>query len=477
LALAMLVLEQPLVFGFVLQYAEPNQWLFFGAVSKAWAALYNVVLHEQPSAFARASAVGTKLTGFAAAAASLNRALYACECDAALITEKLLPLSRAAAFIGSSDVLAWAKAIAGSKWCSWHHELCMAAAAGNQLVTLQELRTSDSEQHWDMMQVAAKAAECADLSMLQWVLHQQPERAVKTVIATLVGAGAAAAADAIDKITWLCQQFPADFGLRFHFAEAAIRQGSVALLQWLVFAGYQFNQLCYATTATTAGQLGALRYLVEEVGCPWDVAAVRIAAVKLGSIEILQWASSTDEAVWTTAQLSELLALAGVYDHLRAAEWLRAAGAEWPASFLYDGPVYPRFGIWSLRTMQWARANGCPWGAWDHELCAYVCLIGDLQKQQATLDAILWAHSAGCPCSIWRHRFAAKLVRRSSSSSSGSGGSSSGSSSSGSSSSGSSSGDDSVSRWNAELLRLFFSEAWLLNLGSTCCGSGMVEDM
>jgi hypothetical protein len=152
-----------------------------------------------------------------------------------------------------------------------------------------------------------------------------------------------------------------------------------------------------------------------------------------------------------------------VYDRLHAAEWLRAAGAEWPASFLYQGPC-----VWSLRTMQWARANGCPWGIWDHELCAHVCLIAELRKQQATLNAIPWAHSAGGPCSSWRHRFAARLVGRSSSIGSSS-------SSSGSSSSGSSSGDDSVSRWNAELLRLFFSEAWRLGLSCTCC-SGMDEN-
>jgi hypothetical protein len=90
----MLVLKQPLVFSFVMQYAEPNQWLFFGLVSKAWAALYSVVQHEQPaSAFARASAVDAKTTSYPAAAASLNRALYACECDAMLLTEKLLPLA------------------------------------------------------------------------------------------------------------------------------------------------------------------------------------------------------------------------------------------------------------------------------------------------------------------------------------------------------------------------------------------------
>jgi hypothetical protein len=74
---------------------------------------------------------------------------------------------------------------------------------------------------------------------------------------------------------------------------------------------------------------------VAEVGCPWAVAEVRDAAFKLDSVEMLEWASSADSTAWTTAQLSEVLVVAGQNDKLRAAQWLRAAGAEWPTSFLF----------------------------------------------------------------------------------------------------------------------------------------------
>jgi hypothetical protein len=458
----MLVLEQPLVFGFVMQYAEPDQWLFFGLVSKAWAALYNVVQHEQSACRQRstiASAAGTKSTSYAAAAASLARAQSVCDWDAAL-AEKLFSVSRGAAFVGSSDVMAWAKATAGTKWLAWHHQLCMAAAAGNQLATLQELRL----QQWQVVKVAAKAAECADLSMLQWVMELQPEWTTQSIIT--VNEGAAAAADATVKLTWLCHEFSADsLRLRFHFAEAAIKRGSVSLLQWLVLTGYQFDQLCYATTASAAGQLAALRYLVEEANSPWDVAAVRAAVAQLGSVEILQWTSSACTAPWTTAQLSELLVVAGLNDQLHVAEWLRAAGAEWPASFLHGDPGNYDFAVWSLQAMQWARANGCPWGRWDHALCARICRLSlfSEQERQARQSAMLWAHSAGCPCSSWRHRFARALVREHSSSSSSS------SSSSISSGTSSSSSDDTVGRWNAELFRLFFSDNELANWELPCC--------
>ena len=241
----------------------------------------------------------------------------------------------------------------------------------------------------------------------------------------------------IDKIIWLCQRFPGhSFGIRYHFALATIRCGPVEPLRWLASVGFRFGLQKFASRATAAGQLASLRYLVEEAGCPWDAAAVRKPAVSFDNPEVLQWAIDADAAAWTTAQLSELLAVAGQNDKLRAAEWLCAAGAERPTSFLYIHP-YTMNAVWPLRAMQWARADGCPWGVWDYESCASTCstsLSSNLEERQATQDAMLWAHAAGCPCDGQMHRIASKLTRKiNSSSSSSSDGSSSSSSSSSSS--------------------------------------------
>jgi hypothetical protein len=445
------VLEQPLVLDLVLQYAGPDQWLFLGAVSKAWAALYTSVPHTRPARRQRAlpsSVVHANTTSFVEAASSLARALYACDCDATLKTDKLLVLSEGAASCGCSHVLIWARAIDSFKWLEWHQQLCMAAAAGNQLATLQELRTRNPEPQWDVVKVAAKAAECADLAMLQWVVGQQQEWTVLSVVA--LGEGAAAAADSIEKITWLCQRLPdKGFALRWSFAVATCKRGAVETLQWLVSSNFWFNNATYAAAASAANQLAALRYLVEDVGCPWDATAVRKAAVKLDSAEMLKWASSADVAVWTTAQLSELLANACQKNKLRAAAWLKAAGAEWPTRFFYTDPYF-RSTVWPLRAMRWARANGCPWGAWDHTMCASICsssLYRELQERQATQEAMLWAHAAGCPCGSRWHRFVGALVRKSSSSSK---------DSSSSSSHGDAHGEvDTRSRWKAVLFKLF----------------------
>jgi hypothetical protein len=363
-------------------------------------------------------------------------------------TDKLLLLSRAAAACGCNHVLIWAKAIDSFKWLQWHQQLCMATAAGNQLAILQELRTSNPEQRWDVVKVAAKAAECADLSMLQWVVGQQADWIVESI--QTVAVGAAGARDAIDKMTWLCERFPNNsFNIRYHFALASMKCGAVESLRWLVSVGFLLHYAHFATTAIAADQLAALRYLVEEVGCPWDAAAVRKAAVTFDSAEMLEWASSADVAVWTAAQLSELLAVACQKNKLCAAAWLKAAGAEWPTSFFYTGSYF-RSAVWPLHAMRWARANGCPWGAWDHTMCASICsssLYRELQERQATQEAMLWAHAAGCPCSSRWHRFVGALVRKSSSSSK---------DSSSSSSHGDAHGEvDTRSRWNAVLFKLF----------------------
>jgi hypothetical protein len=266
---ALHVLEQPLVLNLILQYAGPNQRLFLGSVSKAWAALYSVV-HRRPACRQRGlrrTSVHGKATNLAEVATSLGRVLYACDCDAQLASKKVLPLSKAAAAYGSIDVLGWAKAAAGSQWFAWHQDLCMAAAAGNQLATLQYLCASDPELQWEAVEAAAKAAECADLSMLEWFLDQQLEWSTDTI--ERVSEGAARAVDAIDKIIWLCKQFPTDRReLRYCFARASTKCGAVESLRWLEHSGYPFRASYLADTASAAGQLAALRFLVEEACCP-----------------------------------------------------------------------------------------------------------------------------------------------------------------------------------------------------------------
>jgi hypothetical protein len=166
--------------------------------------------------------------------------------------------------------LIWAKAVASSKWLPWHQELCVAAAAGNQLATLQELRTGGGpEQQWEVVKVAAKAAEYAGLPMLQWIMEQQPEWTAES--AQPVVEGAAQARDAIDKITWLSQRFPAERGLlRLHFLIASIKCGAVQTLKWFASqsSGVRCNDQVFTNIAFEAGQLARCAILWTRRAVP-----------------------------------------------------------------------------------------------------------------------------------------------------------------------------------------------------------------
>jgi hypothetical protein len=78
-------LERPDVLDVILQYAGPEQWLFLGGVSKAWAAMHHggseMLSNSQPEP---AQSLRRKVTSYRAAAASLRRALYACDYDPSL---------------------------------------------------------------------------------------------------------------------------------------------------------------------------------------------------------------------------------------------------------------------------------------------------------------------------------------------------------------------------------------------------------
>jgi hypothetical protein len=64
-------------------------------------------------------------------------------------------------------------------------------------------------------------------------------------------------------------QFPADRReLRYCFARASTKCGAVESLRWLEHSGYSFRASYLADAASAAGQLAALRFLVEEAGCP-----------------------------------------------------------------------------------------------------------------------------------------------------------------------------------------------------------------
>jgi hypothetical protein len=103
---------------------------------------------------------------------------------------------------------------------------------------------------------------------------------------------------------------------------------------------------------------------------------------------------------------------AGQYANVPTAQWLRAEGAQRPVTFLLQSRSMlfePR--CWCLRTMQWAVANGCFWGAWPISYLCEVWLKAHSYDAAGIEAALIWAHTAGCPCGSGVHHFVARCKR------------------------------------------------------------------
>jgi hypothetical protein len=344
------------------------------------------------------------------ASVSLRQALYACKCGR-VEDSTLVALSRAASASGSIDVLIWARAMASDdRWVLLQEQLCVAAAAGNQLSTLQWLCAEAEPQQLGAQittNVAAKVSQCADLAMLQWACEQRAGWARADVLNI---ACAAAAAAAVEKLNWLRAYYGQNFVIQYQLAFAAIDAGAVSSLQWLATAGLTFNKTGYTDRASRSSQFAALQYLIEVAGCPWQNPITQRRAAASGDAAVLEWLRQADVELWNTTTLTQMFYEAAMTDNLTTAKWLRAQGAEWPPGFLYSrASELKQVTPCGLRTMQWVLASGCPWWGWSGSTCVALCSQENTLSSQAKQDAITFAHAAGCPCYHPLHHLAAWL--------------------------------------------------------------------
>jgi hypothetical protein len=139
-------------------------------------------------------------------------------------------------------------------------------------------------------------------------------------------------------------QLPADIS---HVATANDR---LDVLRWLQEVGIAFNAGT-AFSAAAEGHTAILVWLLEQQ-CPVKQTHLCGTAARYGRMSIL---SLLQERGLLPAQheLSRMLRVAGAYDQLAVAQWLRQQGAEWPAVLLFLGMP------WSEAVLAWARAEGC----------------------------------------------------------------------------------------------------------------------
>jgi hypothetical protein len=352
----------------------PGHWLFLGAVCREWQAVYAGIAEQSMHSLRldrnpRLVTCDTRTTIYSAAVASPARVRLACECGlpmnywlhvmaslcadvqtlatlrqlgmplsdcvvtgAALsgrlsflqhlssLTDERCPrrteLSYYAALSGNISMLDWLRA---QSWCLFDDTACSGAAKRGHLTALKHLRNEGCD--WDVERIAKSAASSGSIETLEWLRQQQGVVIDATTLAAAAGAG--------------------QIGMCRHLRNTGCDWNDDAC----IYAAYD-------------GHLSTLRWMRENE-CPCDMSGVFTAAARYGFTNILGYVIEQGE-VLDAELLTDALNVAGAFDQLQAAQWLRQRGAEWPAVLGYDDTLddnEPFMEEWSDDTLAWARAE------------------------------------------------------------------------------------------------------------------------
>ena len=159
--------------------------------------------------------------------------------------------------------------------------------------------------------------------------------------------------------------------------------GSVEVLEYLNFMGYEFDEGACAGAAK-GGHLEALRFLRGlDPPCPWDEESCTSAA-KGGHLGVLRFLRAQDPPCpWDEKSCS----IAACWGHLEVLEWLRAQ--EPPCPWDVDTCTWAaKQG--HLEVLKWSRSQTppCPW---NERTCSQAALGGQL-------EALQWLRAQDPPC-------------------------------------------------------------------------------
>jgi hypothetical protein len=194
--------------------------------------------------------------------------------------------------------------------CPLDETVCAAAARGGALEIVRSLRNNSCPWHADLI--------CDD----------------------------AAQGDSIELMQYLRQH---GCDLSEEAMETALRSGDAPMCQYLRTEQCPWVPVSSASRdAAAAGHVELLRWLLEEQGCPYDLWQLRYTAALSGCLPAIKYLHNLQPAA-TPAQLLKMLTVAGAYNNLPVAKWLRQQGAQWPAVLRYG------WNCWSRGVVMWAR--------------------------------------------------------------------------------------------------------------------------
>eukprot|EP00953_Heterococcus_sp_UTEX-ZZ885_P003356 2338-Heterococcus_DN1.PRE.11 len=156
------------------------------------------------------------------------------------------------------------------------------------------------------------------------------------------------------------------------------------------------NMVC--RNAACFGKLRLLQWLHSN-GCQWNEYKVLMNASRGGSVPMLEWLKTVTKP-WSKKTMGDMLVDAASCGCLTAAKWLKAADAQWPASFVSEYTTASDMVIkqcWCLLAVQWAIASGSGWLDWKCEDYTADKYDNEFHRKQAT-GVLRGAHANGCPC-------------------------------------------------------------------------------
>ncbi|AGO84727.1 Ankyrin repeat domain containing protein [Pandoravirus salinus] len=311
-----------------------------------------------------------------------------------------------AARAGRLDILEWLRCETPDQCQELAEALGMPDAPAESVARWVAERQKVGAWEWDE-RTCTEAARGGHIDVLKWALANgcpHEDRAIYD---------AAARSGRLDVVEWVHAQ-----GMRgsTHLWEYAVRSGSLDMLRWID-----------AHNADHCVHPDVIYYHDKGIVCT--------AAVRIGRIDILEWAR-TRGCAWTP----KTCAAAAGAGHINVLVWLRARGCPWNESTCKAAARGGHFDI-----LWWARANGCPWDArtfkfaaatgrldvlqrlradacpWDAGTCSYAASRGHLDVlrwlrangcpwdedacSQAVrgghLDTLVWLHAHGCPWMDW----------------------------------------------------------------------------
>jgi hypothetical protein len=221
-------------------------------------------------------------------------------------------LSHFAARSGSISML---RSLRQEHACVFNEQTCAGAAAGGYLDALKHLRNSGCP--FATRSIARDAACGGSVEVLDWLRQQQPGVVIDDTCMSCAAA---------NNHTTMCEHLRSIYGRTLT------------------------EEACDLSAAT--GAVDALRWLKEH-GCPWRVRNVCLCASGNGSTDILDFIIEQGEVLHAEL-LTTALSMAGAFDQLQTAQWLRQHGAQWPAALSSGGRK-----LWSRKMIVWARAEGC----------------------------------------------------------------------------------------------------------------------